>query len=71
MLFASALPVIVGVVSLVVVEDVVSDDGALGGISSSIFVSFKTLFTVTFTVCLETVPSRFVALITTRYSLPL
>ena len=29
---ASAVPVIVGVVSLVVVEVVVSDDGALGGV---------------------------------------
>ena len=36
MLFASAVPVIVGVVSLVVVEVVVSDDGALGAVSSAV-----------------------------------
>ena len=34
MLPASALPVIVGVVSFVVVEVVVNDDGALGAVSS-------------------------------------
>ena len=38
MLFASAVPVIVGVVSLVVVEVVVSDVGALGAVVSMISV---------------------------------
>ena len=36
MLLASALPVIVGVVSFVVVEVVVSDDGALGAVVSTV-----------------------------------
>ena len=36
MLPASALPVIVGVVSLVVVEVVVSDVGALGAVASTV-----------------------------------
>ena len=36
MLPASAVPVIVGVVSLVVVEVVVSDDGALGAVASTV-----------------------------------
>ena len=40
MLFASAEPVIVGVVSLVVVEVVVSDVGALGAVVSMISALF-------------------------------
>ena len=35
-LFASAVPVIVGVVSLVVVAAVVNDDGALGAVVSTV-----------------------------------
>ena len=35
-LFASAVPVIVGVESLVVVEVVVNDDGALGAVESNL-----------------------------------
>ena len=36
MLPASAVPVMVGVVSFVVVEVVVNDDGALGAVSSTV-----------------------------------
>ena len=35
-LLASAIPVIVGVLSFVVVEEVVSDIGALGAVSSAV-----------------------------------
>ena len=36
MLPASALPVMVGVLSLVVVAEVVNDDGAAGGVASTV-----------------------------------